>query len=300
MWRRDEQLAYLFVEGRPDGDQRDAPVVLDQLLHFGVNLPQVVVQGHRPERPIENGRPGGTRPGAGGVGDARLVGVQRLKARRGKGNLQRFLLRFVRRRPRVAAGMLDNEYRSSALCAHCRCACCVPAGSGDVPDEDRARMVILGPTVPHTPRENSLALQAAADMLRQRGNAPRIYQNMLVFLAADRARLQELAEAIRLLVPAQSNPRDPETLLLDAYRLQGNDPLAVRASRRLLNDELLITKFSGVRLRMEMDNRGLWPESNHLGAKQLWEYFARYPYIARLRDSEVLRLAIAQGISDSD
>ncbi len=222
----------------------------------------------------------------------------------------------------------------------------LPASSGDVPDEDRARLVILGPTMPHTLHENSLALQSANEILRQRGNAPRIYQNMLVFLAADRTRLQDLEEAVRqymawgsiyeersvlnldnfqtnqaktkyddadkavksriletyiwLLVPAQSNPRDPETLLLDVYRLQGNDPLAVRASRRLINDELLITEYSGVRLRMEMDHRGLWPEENHLGAKQLWEYFARYPYIARLRDSEVLRQAIAQGIADLD
>jgi hypothetical protein len=222
----------------------------------------------------------------------------------------------------------------------------LPASSSDVPDEDRARLVILGPTMPHTPRENSLAAQEANNILRQRGNAPRLYQNMLVFLAADRARLQELEEAIRqyiawgsihsertllnldnfqtnqaktkveeaeravnariletyiwLLVPAQSNPRDPDTLLLDAYRLQGSDALAVRASRRLINDELLITEFSGVRLRMEMDNRGLWPEGNHLGVKQLWDYFARYPYLARLRDAEVLRQAIAQGVSDAD
>ena len=224
----------------------------------------------------------------------------------------------------------------------------LPASSGDVPDEDRVRLVILGPNAPHThsPRDNSLALQMADEMLRQRGNAPRLYQNMLVFLAPDRARLQELEEALRqylawksihdertllnldnfqtnqaktksddadkavnariletyiwMLVPTQSDPRDPSTLLLDAYRLQGNDPLAVRASRRLLNEELLITEFSGVRLRMEMDKCGLWPEEDHLPVKKLWEYFSRYPYIARLRDSETLREAIAQGIGDPD
>lgn len=221
----------------------------------------------------------------------------------------------------------------------------LPAGSGDVPDEDRARLVILGPTVPHTPRENSLALQEANSILRQRGNAPRIYQNMLVFLAADRARLQELEDSLRqylawgtiynertllnldnfqtnqaktkfddaekavnariletyiwLLVPTQANPRDPETLLLDAYRLQGADPLAVRASRRLINDELLITEFSAVRLGMEMAQHGLWQEGDHVGVKQLWDYFARYPYLARLRDQQVLLNAISQGASQA-
>jgi hypothetical protein len=51
---------------------------------------------------------------------------------------------------------------------------------------------------------------------------------------------------------------------------------------------------------MEMDNRNLWPEGNHLGVKQLWEYFARYPYLARLRDAEVLKEAIAQGAGGPD
>ena len=223
----------------------------------------------------------------------------------------------------------------------------VPGSSSDVPDEDRVRMVILGSDTPHTPRaDNSLALQSASEMLRQRGNAPRLYQNMLVFLAPDRHRLQELEEAIRqyiswgsiynertvlnldnfqtnqaktkfddankavtariletyiwLMVPFQSDPRNPDTLLLDSYRLQGTDPLAVRASRRLINDELLITEFSGIRLRMEIDNRNLWPDGNHLSMKQLWEYFARYPYLARLRDADVMKQAVSQGVGDED
>jgi hypothetical protein len=36
-------------------------------------------------------------------------------------------------------------------------------------------------------------------------------------------------------------------------RVSGEEPLAVRASRRRITEEGLITKYSGVRLRMDLD-----------------------------------------------
>jgi hypothetical protein len=38
------------------------------------------------------------------------------------------------------------------------------------------------------------------------------------------------------------------TLLWQAFRLSGQDALAVRASKKLRSDELLVTSFSGTRL----------------------------------------------------
>ena len=43
-----------------------------------------------------------------------------------------------------------------------------------------------------------------------------------------------------------------------AIRLSGQDALAVRASKRLVHDELLLTRFAGTRLRMDLDKVPLW------------------------------------------
>ena len=50
---------------------------------------------------------------------------------------------------------------------------------------------------PHTGREGSEALQEAKDILMQRGSTPRVYRNMLVFLAAEARQLDSLKEAVR-------------------------------------------------------------------------------------------------------
>lgn len=72
-----------------------------------------------------------------------------------------------------------------------------PRTSADVADEREARLVILPPTAPHIARsEESAALSAARELLERRGSAAREYRNMLVFLAADHRRLEELETAV--------------------------------------------------------------------------------------------------------
>ena len=73
-------------------------------------------------------------------------------------------------------------------------------------------------------------------------------------------------------------------------------PLAERASKRMRNDELLVTSFAGTRLRMEMDRVPLW-RGNHVSIGQLTEDFSRYSYLPRLRDPAVLLQAVANGLS---
>lgn len=96
-----------------------------------------------------------------------------------------------------------------------------------------------------------------------------------------------------LLVPTQKNPREPTTL--DAHRLTGTDPLATRASKRLRNDELLITNLGANSLKLELDRTPLW-RGNHVGIQQLIQDFACYPYLPRLRDPSVLTEAINRGL----
>lgn len=73
-----------------------------------------------------------------------------------------------------------------------------PSGSADVPDEaGGVRAVVLGVAHSHHGRDGSDALVQAKDVLLQRGSTPRVYRNMLVFLAAETRQLDNLKEAMR-------------------------------------------------------------------------------------------------------
>jgi hypothetical protein len=101
-------------------------------------------------------------------------------------------------------------------------------------------------------------------------------------------------------VPVQVDPRagkpDPSAeMTWQTIRLQGNDPLAVRASKKLRNEELLVTTFAGTRLRMELDRVPLW-RGDHVEVHQLVEDFARYLYLPRLKNPAVLVGAVRDGL----
>jgi predicted AAA+ superfamily ATPase len=96
-----------------------------------------------------------------------------------------------------------------------------------------------------------------------------------------------------LLVPAQASPQAP--VELQAIRLSGQEHLAVRASRKLRSDELLLPSFGATRLRMELDRVPLW-RNDHVSIRQLTEDFARYTYLPRLKNSSVLMGAIRDGL----
>jgi len=83
-----------------------------------------------------------------------------------------------------------------------------------------------------------------------------------------------------------------------ATKVGGVGELAERVSAKMVREELLIPKYSGVLLRRELDRIPLWPRgSEHVGTRQLWEYFAQYLYLPRLRDSQVLLEAIRDGVN---
>ena len=216
----------------------------------------------------------------------------------------------------------------------------VPRSSADVADEREARLVVLPAEHPHAKEGESPARTAAQSILESRGNSPRLYRNALVFLAADKVRLQDLDEAVRkflawasiladkdtlnlspfqvrqaeaqrqaadgavtarlpeaycwLLVPGQENPAAPITW--QAIRLQGGEPLAVRACRKLKNDELLVTALGATILRKHLDAVPLW-RGDHVSIKQLVEDFACYLYLPRLAKPEVLLQAIRDGLT---
>ncbi len=96
-----------------------------------------------------------------------------------------------------------------------------------------------------------------------------------------------------LLIPNQPDPTG--TLEWTETRLQGSDSLALRASKKLKSEEMLLVQMGGVRLRLELDRVPLWRGDDVL-VKQLVEDFATYLYLPRLRDSDVLIAAIREGI----
>ncbi len=220
----------------------------------------------------------------------------------------------------------------------------MPQSGQDVPDDLDARLVVMRVDHPYSKEPGCAADVAARAILESRGSTPRLYRNTLVFLAADKRRLQDLDEATRkflawesilaekddrhlnltpqqvkqaetqlaaadgtvtaripevyqwLLAPVQKSPQ-AGSIELQAIRLApGHDALAVRVSKKLRNDEILLTGFAGTLLRMELDRVPLW-RGNHVAVKQLAEDFARYPYLPRLKDSTVLVGAMRDGVS---
>lgn len=99
-----------------------------------------------------------------------------------------------------------------------------------------------------------------------------------------------------LLVPKQTRPQAP--VEWQPIKLLGQDPLAVRASKRLRSDDLLVTNLAGSSLRLELDKIPLW-RGEHVAVRQLVEDFARYHYLQRLRNPAVLLDAIQEGINST-
>lgn len=94
-----------------------------------------------------------------------------------------------------------------------------PRSAGDVPDEDAARLVIMDPGFDHDRRsDRSRAQDHATTVLNERSGGARRHRNMVVFLAADSARLEELREAVRQWLAWDSIRGDGETLNLDAFQ----------------------------------------------------------------------------------
>jgi predicted AAA+ superfamily ATPase len=94
-----------------------------------------------------------------------------------------------------------------------------PQGHAEVPDQDDVRLVVLGPELPHASgTEVTPARETAEKLLAERAGGPRVHRNMLVFLAADTARLEELRDATRSLLAWRSIIDDKVELNLDAQQ----------------------------------------------------------------------------------
>lgn len=93
-----------------------------------------------------------------------------------------------------------------------------PATPAEVPDEAEARLVILGPDVPHDPKSGVSQAKKTAQAILDRGGLGRSCGNMLVFLAADKSRVAELEQAARQYLAWTSIVKEEAALNLDPFQ----------------------------------------------------------------------------------
>ena len=214
-----------------------------------------------------------------------------------------------------------------------------PEENGDIPDTDEARLVILHPRVSHKKGADSDAVEFVRNAVAHRGTSNRTYRNMLVFLAPDETRLEELSNAVRDylgwshvlaysadldLTQSQQNqatekqrvadetvkarllvayqwalfPTQPDAgapFVVSSKKIEGQAPaLAERVSKKLGSDGLLSVQQAAQTIRMRL---GMYPaiwSHGHVTLGDLWQVYATYPYMPRLRDRGVLAAGLAQ------
>ena len=96
----------------------------------------------------------------------------------------------------------------------------MPASGSDVPDDLDARLVVLSVDHAYSKEAGNAAEIAVKAIFETRGNAPRLYRNALVFLAADKTRLQDLDEAVRKYLAWESILDEKETLNLSPHQVK--------------------------------------------------------------------------------
>lgn len=99
-----------------------------------------------------------------------------------------------------------------------------PVSSLDVADEQAVRLVILRTDAVYRPNnEKSPAIAAALDILNNRGTSPRMYRNMLAFVAPDQEMMLALKQAVREFLAWKSIMDDKEILNLDVAQSKEAD-----------------------------------------------------------------------------
>ncbi len=95
-----------------------------------------------------------------------------------------------------------------------------PRSGADVPDELETRLVVLPSNYPYSKETGNPAEVAANAILESRGNAPRLYRNTLVFVAADKTRLLDLDEAVRKYLAWSSIVQEKDALDLTQFQVR--------------------------------------------------------------------------------
>ncbi len=138
-----------------------------------------------------------------------------------------------------------------------------PEDSGDVPDTEEAKLVVLHPRYTHARgNSDSGALRFARTCLDTRGSSQRANRNAVVFLAPDERRMEELAEATR-------------DFLAWRYICERTDELNLTAQQKAMAERRLKTADETVDLR--------------IAAAYIWALVPEQPDPARPSELQVLK-----------
>lgn len=111
-----------------------------------------------------------------------------------------------------------------------------PTDSADIPDTDNARLVVVHPRWRHTRGQaDSHAIKWAEDALLRVGSRQRRYRNMLVFLAADQARWDDLDAAARAFLAWDEVRRSSASLNLTQQQIDQADTRCRQADEDTTN-----------------------------------------------------------------
>lgn len=106
-----------------------------------------------------------------------------------------------------------------------------PSSSLDVTDDQAVRLVILRPEDTYkSSNPNCPAMKQVEDILNNRGTSPRIYRNMLAFVAPDHDAMASLKDGVRKFLAWRSIKDDSEDLNLDATQNRETDNNLVRSN----------------------------------------------------------------------
>lgn len=92
--------------------------------------------------------------------------------------------------------------------------------SGDIPDDWQLRLVVLPPDAAFSRSGQSLALDRATEILKNRGEQPRFKQNRLIFIAADYDSVSRLKDQVRSTLAWQSIVSDIKEMKLNLDQFQ--------------------------------------------------------------------------------
>ena len=92
--------------------------------------------------------------------------------------------------------------------------------SNDVPDDWQLRLVVLPPDAAFSRSGQSLAIDRATEILKNRGDQPRFKQNRLIFLAADYDSVSRLKDQVRSTLAWQSIVSDIKEMKLNLDQFQ--------------------------------------------------------------------------------
>ncbi len=92
--------------------------------------------------------------------------------------------------------------------------------SSDVPDDWQLRLVVLPPDAAFSKSGQSLAIERATEILKNRGDQPRFKQNRLIFLAADYDSVSRLKDQVRSTLAWQSIVSDIKEMKLNLDQFQ--------------------------------------------------------------------------------